>query len=51
MKLILILTIAAVVLMCCEADSKSAKKQLQIGIKKKVENCQKTAKRGDSLSM
>lgn len=32
-------------------DAGDSKKQLQIGIKKKVENCQMTAKKGDSLSM
>ncbi len=47
------LVLAAVLIICissCSASEKS-KKQLQIGIKKKVENCQMTAKKGDSLSM
>ena len=34
-----------------EEPKKTAKKQLQIGIKKKVENCSITSKKGDSLSM
>lgn len=44
--------IALVVLVCAvTAEDKKAKKQLQIGIKKRVENCSRTSKKGDLLSM
>lgn len=33
------------------AEEKKPKKQLQIGIKKRVENCSRTSKKGDLLSM
>jgi hypothetical protein len=36
-----------------DADTKkeASKKQLQIGIKKKIENCSMKSRKGDSLSM
>ena len=33
------------------AEEKSAKKKLQIGVKKRVENCEQKSRRGDLLSM
>lgn len=49
--------VAFVVLSMCtnvngEEEKKStAKKQLQIGVKKRVENCKRTSKKGDTLHM
>jgi hypothetical protein len=34
-----------------DETKKDSKKQLQIGIKKRVENCKKTSRKGDSLQM
>lgn len=56
MKAIVILALLAVVFISCpvqgnDEPKKVAKKQLQIGIKKKIENCSRTSKKGDSLSM
>jgi len=34
-----------------ETAKKAPKKGLQIGIKKKIDNCQRTSKKGDSLTM
>jgi hypothetical protein len=34
-----------------EEATKKPKKGLQIGIKKKIDNCQRTSKKGDSLTM
>ena len=53
MKLALLVVFAVVFLAGCEAVSKkeAGKKGLQIGIKKKVENCKRTSKKGDKLSM
>ena len=33
------------------AEEKAAKKKLQIGVKKRVENCNQKSRRGDLLSM
>ena len=54
MKSIIVLAILSVLLLSvygADEAKKPAKKQLQIGIKKKVENCQRTSKKGDSLTM
>lgn len=54
MKFSLLVVVFAVCVALSSADEeskKSTKKQLQIGIKKKVENCQLKSKKGDSLSM
>jgi FKBP-type peptidyl-prolyl cis-trans isomerase len=56
MKSIFVLVLVCIVFLSLKAQAneetkKAAKKQLQIGIKKKVENCSITSKKGDSLSM
>jgi hypothetical protein len=52
MKSILILLLLCVIILCTQSDeTKQTAKKLQIGIKKKVENCVRTSKKGDSLSM
>ena len=55
MRTIWIVFIVALVATICvagdEENKKANKKQLQIGIKKKVEDCKRTSKKGDSLSM
>lgn len=54
MKFVVVLAFLSVLVLAAHgADDakKTAKKQLQIGIKKKVENCQRTSKKGDSLTM
>jgi hypothetical protein len=52
MKLVILLALF-VVLSAVNAENKkeASKKSLQIGIKKKVENCPITSRKGDSLSM
>ncbi len=47
---VVLATILVICISSCSADE-APKKQLQIGIKKKVENCEMRAKKGDSLSM
>ena len=47
MKLSLLLAIFSIIVL---AEAASEKK-LQIGVKKRVENCQRTSRKGDSLSM
>ena len=55
MKLIFILAVVYVLFLSFtaqaneESSKKAAKKQLQIGIKKKVENCTETSQKGESL--
>lgn len=55
MRILLLVACVSIVLFsladCAEENKKSSKKQLQIGIKKKVENCSRTSKKGDQLSM
>jgi hypothetical protein len=57
MKFINILALLSLIALIslCNANKEEAqpkvKKQLQIGIKKKVENCTKKSRKGDSLSM
>jgi hypothetical protein len=51
-KLVLVVAVLAVVfLVGCEAVKKKETKGLQIGIKKKVEDCKQKSKKGDKLSM
>lgn len=50
MKILAIISVVFLICAVC-AEEKKSKKQLQIGIKKRVENCSKTSKKGDSLSM
>lgn len=53
MKLFLLLALCVIALISVSngADTKKSVKQLQIGIKKKIENCSRTSKKGDQLSM
>jgi hypothetical protein len=52
MKLLLFVAFALVLSIANAENKKEAsKKNLQIGIKKKVENCPITSRKGDSLSM
>ena len=51
MKSALVLAIFFVACLSASAADDIPKKKLQIGIKKKVDNCHKTAKKGDHLSM
>ena len=47
------LCVAAVVVSAAEGEAKAKKKvtKLQIGVKKRVENCKVKSRRGDSLQM
>ena len=47
----LFLSLVVQTLLAEEAEKKAPKKGLQIGIKKKIDNCQRTSKKGDSLTM
>ena len=49
MKFSIILIVFSLVLIAQAEKTKT--KQLQIGVKKRVENCQRTSKKGDRLSM
>ena len=55
MRLVFTLAVISIALIAfsqgADDNKKSSKKQLQIGIKKKVENCSRTSKKGDQLSM
>jgi hypothetical protein len=52
MKLLGILFVLAIVSAVYNAEEGKMKtKKLQIGIKKRVENCPRTSKKGDKLSM
>lgn len=52
MKLVSVLVLAALAVVIVHAEGdKKAVKSLQIGIKKKVENCSIKSRKGDSLSM
>jgi len=51
MKFLWTSALAAIFLISCCLAADDDKKRLQIGIKKKVENCQRTSKKGDHLSM
>lgn len=46
-----LLTVTLAILFVAELSAGDGKKQLQIGIKKKVENCPIKSKKGDALSM
>ncbi len=51
MKISVLLALFSLVLLAqANKDSKKTK-SLQIGIKKKVENCSRTSRKGDTLSM
>ena len=50
MKLVSVLVLAALAVVVVHAEGEK-KKNLQIGIKKKVENCSIKSRKGDSLSM
>jgi hypothetical protein len=52
MKLLEIYLTLAIILVVCNAEEGKVKsKKLQIGIKKKVEYCERTSKKGDKLSV
>ena len=51
MKLLFIAALSIMLLMGYSMGAEGDKKRLQIGIKKKVENCERTSNKGDHLTM